>query len=58
MESRGTDSQFPVCPWRQRAHSPHEIWKGTLRHLAPHDPQVEVAGRHGNRPHEGLSVAV
>ncbi len=30
IESRGTDSQFPVRPARQASHSPQEIWNGTL----------------------------
>ena len=30
MARSSTDSQLPVCPRRQRAHSPQEIWNGTL----------------------------
>ena len=29
MERGGTLVQSPVCPRRQRAHAPQEIWKGT-----------------------------
>src|SRR5215208_2776913 len=30
MERNGTLSQLPVSPRRQRTHSPHESWNGTL----------------------------